>query len=122
MGVTSIITKIPYKRIPWKKISTHGPEILIAVREFYEIILKYFGSTEKKPKEKLSLLDLEDIVAKLEYSELEQSKLMQNIANQLNDITKASKIISNRFFISLYISIIALIVSLMLFAKFINLF
>ena len=123
MGAANVIAKIPVKKIPWEKLLTYGPIIVEAAGETYKKIKKYFGSPENNSvkNKTVSLTNLVDRVTNLEKNELEQSELIQNIANQLNDITNASKIISNRSLISLSISILALILSLiLLLAKFAN--
>ena len=116
MGAANIIAKIPVNKIPWGKILTYGPVIVEAAGETYKKIKEYFGSPENNlgKNKNVSLSNLADRVNKLEQNELEQAELIQNIANQLNDITRASKIISNRILIALSISSLALILSLVL--------
>jgi uncharacterized coiled-coil protein SlyX len=66
-----------------------------------------------KPK-KASLEQLDKRIKLLEQNELEQADLIEKIAVQINELSIAAKIISNRTLLALSISSLSLVISLVL--------
>jgi hypothetical protein len=102
--------------IPWDKILKYSPIIVEADEKIFSSVNKYFGSTSKeggKPH-KVSLEQLDKRIALLEQNELEQADLIEKIAVQINELSIAAKIVSNRTLLALSISSLSLIISLVL--------
>jgi hypothetical protein len=102
--------------IPWDKILKYSPMIVEAGERIYNSVNKYFGITSKEvgsPHE-ISLEQLDTRMKLLEQSELEQADLLEKIAIQINELSIAAKIISNRTLLALSISSLSLVISLVL--------
>jgi hypothetical protein len=104
-------------KIPWEDILKYSPIIAETGGKIYNSVKKYFGETSieggKPPK--VSLEQLGKRVKLLELNELEQADLLDKIAVQINELSNASKIISNRTLLALSISSLSLVFSLVLF-------
>jgi len=102
--------------IPWDTIFKYSPIIVEAGQKIFNSVNKYFGNTLKesgKPK-KASLEQLDKRIKLLEQNELEQADLLEKIAVQINELSVAAKIISNRTLLALSISSLSLVISLVL--------
>jgi hypothetical protein len=111
MGVLTILSIIP-----WDKILKYSPIIVEAGERIFSSVNKYFGGTSKeggKPQ-KVSLEQLDKRIKLLEQNEYEQADLMEKIAVQINELSNAAKIISNRTLLALSISSLSLVISLVL--------
>jgi hypothetical protein len=111
MGILTILSMIP-----WDKILKYSPMIVEAGEKIFNSVNKYFGSNSKeggKPH-KISLEQLDMRIKLLEQNELEQADLIEKIAVQINELTIAAKIISNRTLLALSISSLSLVISLVL--------
>jgi len=102
-------------KIPWDDILKYSPIIAETGGKIFNSVKKYFGETsiEGKPA-KVSLEQLGKRVKLLEQNELEQADLIDKIAVQINELSNASKIISNRTLLALSISSLSLVISLVL--------
>ncbi len=102
--------------IPWDTIFKYSPIIVEAGQKLFNSVNKYFGGTSNqasKPK-RVSLEQLDRRIRLLEQNELEQADLIEKIAVQINELSIAAKIISNRTLLALSISSVSLIISLVL--------
>jgi hypothetical protein len=111
MGVLTILSIIP-----WDKILKYSPIIVEAGEKIFSSVNKYFGGASKEggKLQKLSLEQLDKRTKLLEQNELEQADLIDKIAIQMNELSRAAKIISNRTLLALSISSLSLIISLVL--------
>jgi hypothetical protein len=100
------------KKIPWKEIKKYGPIIVEAAIKIFNGVKKYIvgNSKEGSKHRKVSLEQLEKRVGLLENHEIEQAELLNKIAVQINDLSNAIKIISNRTMLALLISLMSLII------------
>jgi hypothetical protein len=103
-------------KIPWDDILKYSPIIAESSGKIFNSVKKYFGETsiESGRSAKVSLEQLGKKVKLLEQNELEQADLIDKIAVQINELSNASKIISNRTLLALSISLLSLVVSLVL--------
>ena len=111
MGVFTVLSMIP-----WDKIFKYTPIIVEAGEKIFNSVNKYFGSDSKeggKPH-KVSMEQLNKRITLLEQNELEQADLIEKIAVQINELSIAAKIISNRTLLALSISSLSLVISLVL--------
>ena len=111
MGTLSLLSMIP-----WDTIFKYSPMIVEAGQKIFSRVNKYFGNTlneNGKPK-KVSLEQLDKRIKLLEQNELDQADLNEKIAIQINELSIAAKIISNRTLLALSISSLSLIVSIVL--------
>jgi hypothetical protein len=111
MGALTLLSMIP-----WDTIFKYSPIIVEAGQKIFSSVTKYFGNTLKesgKPQ-KVSLEQLDKRIKLLEQNELEQADLIKNIAVQINELSIAAKIISNRTLLALSISSLSLVISLVL--------
>jgi hypothetical protein len=111
MGVLSILSIIP-----WDKILKYSPIIVEAGERIFGSVNKYFGGTSRGGGKlhKVSLEQLDKRIELLEQNELEQADLIEKIAVQINELSIAAKIISNRTLVALSISSLSLVISLVL--------
>ena len=111
MGALNVLSKIP-----WNEILKYSPIIAETGGKIYNSVKKYFGenSIEGGKPPKVSLEQLGKRVKLLELNELEQADLLDKIAVQINELSNASKIISNRTLLALSISSLSLVFSLVL--------
>ena len=102
--------------IPWDKILKYSPIIVEAGEKIFNSVNKYFGITSKEVgnRHEVSLEQLDKRIKLLEQNELEQADLMEKIAVQINELSIAAKIISNRTLLALSISSLSLVISLVL--------
>ena len=102
--------------IPWETIFKYSPMIVEAGGKIFNNVNKYFGSASKEggKQQKVSLEQLDKRIKFLEQNELEQGDLIEKIALQINELSRAAKIISNRTLLALSISSLSLIISLVL--------
>ena len=102
--------------IPWDTIFKYSPAIVEAGQRLFNSVNKYFGGTSKEigKHQKISLEQLDKRIKLLEQNELEQAVLIEKIAIQINELTIAAKIISNRTLLALSISSLSLIISCVL--------
>jgi hypothetical protein len=111
MGALAILSIIP-----WDTILKYSPIILEAGQKIFSSVNNYFGSTSKeggKPQ-RVSLEKLDKRITLLEQNELEQADLIEKIAIQINELSIAAKIISNRTLLALSMSSLSLVISLVL--------
>ena len=103
-------------KIPWNDILKYSPIIAETSGKIFNSVKKYFGETsiESGKPTKVSLEQLGRRVKLLEQNELEQADLLDKIAVQINELSNASKIISNRTLLALSISSLSLLISLFL--------
>ena len=111
MGALAILSIIP-----WDTIFKYSPIILEAGQKLFSSVNKYFGSNLKEggKTKRVSLEQLEGRIKLLEQNELDQADLIEKIAVQINELSIAAKIISNRTLLALSISSASLIISLVL--------
>ena len=102
--------------IPWDTIFRYSPAIVEAGQRLFNSVNKYFGGASKESgkHQKISLEQLDKRIKLLEQNELEQADLIEKIAIQINELTIAAKIISNRTLLALSISSLSLIISCVL--------
>ena len=102
--------------IPWDTIFRYSPAIVEAGQRLFNSVNKYFGDASKESgkHQKLSSEQLDKRIKLLEQNELEQAVLIEKIAIQINELTIAAKIISNRTLLALSISSLSLIISCVL--------
>ena len=111
MGTLTLLSMIP-----WDTIFKYSPMIVEAGQKIFSRVNKYFGDTLKeggKPQ-KVSLEQLDKRIKLLEQNELDQASLNEKIVFQINELSIAAKIISNRTLLALSISSLSLIISLVL--------
>jgi len=111
MGTLSLLSMIP-----WDTIFKYSPMIVEAGQKIFSRVNKYFGNTlneSGKPK-KVSLEQLDKRIKLLEQNELDQADLNEKIAIQIQELSIAAKIISNRTLLALSISSLSLVVSIIL--------
>jgi hypothetical protein len=111
MGTLTLLSMIP-----WDTIFKYSPIIVEAGQKIFGRVNKYFGNTLKeggKPQ-KVSLEQLDKRIKLLEQNELDQADLNEKIAFQINELSIAAKIISNRTLLALSISSLSLVISLVL--------
>ena len=103
-------------KIPWDDILKYSPIIAETSGKIFNSVKKYFGETsiESGKPPKVSLEQLGKRVKLLEQNELEQADLLDKIAVQINELSIASKIISNRTLLALSISSLSLLISFIL--------
>jgi hypothetical protein len=111
MGTFAILSLIP-----WDTIFKYSPMIVEAGQNLFISVNKYFGgaSKESSKHQKISLEQLDKRVKLLEQNELDQADLIEKIAIQVNELSIAARIISNRTLLALSFSSLALIISLAL--------
>jgi hypothetical protein len=111
MGTFAILSLIP-----WETIFKYSPMIVEAGQKLFCSVNKYFGhaSKESGKQQKVSLEQLDEKIRLLEQNELEQADLIEKIAIQINELSIAARIISNRTLLALSISSLSLIISLAL--------
>lgn len=111
MGVIAILSLIP-----WDTILKYSPIIVEAGAKILQRVNMYFGSAshESDKHHKVSLEQLEKRIGLLEQNEVEQADLIDKIAHQINELSIAAKIISNRTLLALSISSLSLLISLVL--------
>ena len=111
MGVFAILSLIP-----WDTILKYSPIIVEAGEKILKKVNTYFGSAshESDRPHKVSLEQLDKRVRLLEQNEVEQADLIDKIAIQINELSIAAKIISNRTLLALSISSLSLLISLVL--------
>ena|ERR1700690_1038958 len=102
--------------IPWDTIFKYSPMIVEAGQRLFNSVNKYFGHASKEgvKHQKVSLEQLDKRIKLLEENELEQADLIEKIAIQINELSIAARIISNRTLLALSISSLSLIISLTL--------
>ena len=102
--------------IPWDTIFKYSPAIVEAGQRLFNSVNKYFGGASKESgkHQKISLEQLDKRIKLLEQNELEQADLIEKIAIQMNELSIAAKIISNRTLLALSISSLSLIISIVL--------
>ena len=102
--------------IPWDTIFKYSPAIVEAGQRLFNSVNKYFGGASKESgkHQKVSLEQLDKKVKLLEQNALEQADLIEKIATQINELSIAAKIISNRTLLALSISSLSLIISIIL--------
>ena len=102
--------------IPWDTIFKYSPAIVEAGQRLFNSVNKYFGgdSKESGKHQKVSFEQLDKRIKLLEQNELEQADLIEKIAIQMNELSIAAKIISNRTLLALSISSLSLIISCVL--------
>jgi len=102
--------------IPWDTIFKYSPAIVEAGQRLFNSVNKYFGhaSKESGKHQKVTLEQLDKRIRLLEENELEQAALIEKIAVQINELSIAARIISNRTLLALSISSLSLIISLAL--------
>jgi hypothetical protein len=111
MGTFAILSLIP-----WDTIFKYSPMIVEAGQKLFISVNKYFGGASKESgkHQKISLEQLDKRIRLLEQNELEQADLIEKIAIQVNELSIAARIISNRTLLALSFSSLALIISLTL--------
>ncbi len=111
MGTLAILSLIP-----WDTIFKYSPMIVEAGQKLFSSVNKYFGSTSKEggKLKKVSLEQLDKRIKLLEQNEVEQADLIEKIAVQINELSIAAKIISDRTLLALSISTLSLLISLVL--------
>ncbi len=99
----------------WKPLLPYIPSIIDSAAKLYETIRKSVSKTGAKSREvNVAALesDLAKRVASLEQNEIEQAKLVQNMAEQLSNMTTAINVLSKRILIALALSIAAVAIAL----------
>ena len=111
MGVLAILSLIP-----WDTILKYSPIIVEAGGKILKKVNMYFGSelNESGKHRRVSLEQLDKRIRLLEQNEVEQADLIDKIAVQINELSIAAKIISNRVLLALTISSLSLVISLVL--------
>jgi hypothetical protein len=111
MGILSILSLIP-----WDTILKYSPTIVEAGEKILNKVNMYFGSASKEggKHQRISLEQLDKRIRLLEQNEVEQADLIDKIAIQINELSVAAKIISNRTLLALSISSLSLAISLVL--------
>ena len=93
-------------KIPWGKLIQNTPTILAAAEKLF----KQFGANNKERKSKeQNETSIEKRIVELEKNEEEQAKLVLEIAEQIQQLTKAVRIISLRTNLTLILSIISIL-------------
>ena len=113
MGVFAILSLIP-----WETILKYSPIIVEAGGRILKKVKMYVGTTpnEGGKHHEISLEQLDKRIKALEQNEVEQADLIDKIAIQINELSIAAKIISNRTLLALSISSLSLVISLVLLA------
>ena len=111
MGVLTLLSMIP-----WDTIFKYSPIIVESSQKIFNSVNKYFGNAlnESGKTQKISLEQLDKRIKLLEQNELEQADIIEKIAVQINELSIAAKIISNRTLLALSISSLSLVISLFL--------
>jgi hypothetical protein len=111
MGVFAILSLIP-----WETILKYSPIIVETGGRILKRVNTYIGTTanEGGKRRNISLEQLDKRIKALEQNEVEQADLIDKIAVQINELSIAAKIISNRTLLALSISSLSLVISLVL--------
>ncbi|GEM_PF-5418054 len=111
MGTFAILSLIP-----WDTIFKYSPAIVDAGQKLFNSVNKYFGGAGKENgrQHKTSLEQLDKRIRLLEQNEIDQADLIEKIALQINELSIAAKIISNRTLLALSLSSLSLIISIVL--------
>ncbi len=99
----------------WKPLLPYIPSIIDSAAKLYETIRKSVsktGAQNRGADAATSEADLAKRVASLEENEIEQAKLVQNMAEQLSNMTTAINLLSKRILIALTLSIAAIAIAL----------
>ena len=92
--VVSVLTKIP-----WDKIVMAVPVVIEGVNKLNDIVKQYWKKKSEIPtngKKEIKLSDLDERITNIELFEKEQSELIVQIGNQLENVTSALQVVSKR--------------------------
>jgi hypothetical protein len=93
-------------KIPWKKLIANTPIILASAEKLF----KQFGANDKEKRTKeQNETSIEKRIVGLEKNEEEQAKLVLEMAEQIQQLTKAVRIISLRANLTLILSTISIL-------------
>ncbi len=99
----------------WKPLLPYIPSIIDSAAKLYETIRKSVSKPGGKGRGADATATESDIakrVASLEENEIEQAKLVQNMAEKLSNMTTAINVLSKRILIALILSIAAVGIAL----------
>ncbi len=100
-------------KIPWSKVGKTSLLLLEAARKIYDTIARHANSSKSKKKDaKISITVLNNRIKTLENNEVEQAKLISQIAGQIEVLSNSLRVVGARFNLTLFISICATILVL----------
>ena len=86
-------------KIPWKEIAMALPAVIEGLNKLNDIVRGYIPKKSEIPtsgKKEIKLSDLEERITNIELFEKEQSELIVQIGNQLENVTSALQVVSKR--------------------------
>jgi len=99
----------------WKPILPFIPSIIDTATKLYDAIQKTSNKSSKKSHVidlSTSVTDIAKRVSSLEENEIAQAKLVQNMAEQLSNVTTAINLLSKRIAIALTLAICAVFIAI----------
>jgi hypothetical protein len=102
-------------KIPWTQIIKYSPLILKASKDIYENVRDYISKKGKRPGDVSSapdIAELEKRITALERNELAQAELAEKMAEQIQNLTEAVRVLSIRLNYAFWFSFIAIIISI----------
>ena len=108
MSAVAVVSAL--SKIPVKEILAYVPDIVVGIKKLIALISK--RKPEKPTIGEFKLSDLEERIENIENFEKEQSELVVNIGNQLENVISAIQIISKRVNIFMILSSIGFLIAL----------
>lgn len=102
-------------KIPWTQIIKYSPLILKTSKEVYENVRDYIAKRGKRPNEISASSDsaeLEKRISALERNELMQAELVAKMAEQIQNLTEAVRVLAIRLNYAFWFSFLAILISL----------